>query len=129
MSGGGRARLALPPGTARSRLALGSAAAVALVLALSPGDLAPASLRAAAAAGAVGAAALLARGGTSRKGGPDRLAVVSRQLLSREAGVALLEVDGRPILVGFAGAGVQLLRAEAPGPPQPPSVPPTERDS
>jgi flagellar protein FliO/FliZ len=101
--------LALPRPT-RARLALWSAAALGLLVALAPGELAPASLRAAAAAAALGAAGLLARAGVRPTAAGRRLALVSRQALSREAGVALLEVDGRPVLVGFAAAGVQLLQ-------------------
>ncbi|HYD41450.1 MAG TPA: flagellar biosynthetic protein FliO, partial [Anaeromyxobacter sp.] len=36
-------------------------------------------------------------------------AVVARQGLSRDSGVALLEVDGRAVLVGFGASGVRLL--------------------
>jgi flagellar protein FliO/FliZ len=98
----------------RPRLALGGAAALALALALAPGDMAPVSLRAAAAACAIGAAALLARGGLAQPAAARRLLVISRQALSREAGVALIEVDGRPLLIGYGGGAVQLLAPAAP---------------
>ena len=107
-------RLALPRGWTRSRLALGATAAMALGLALAPGDLAPASLRAAAAASAIGAVALLARAGMAQPAAARRLTVVSRQALSRDAGIALLEVDGRPMLVGYGGGSVQLLYVAPP---------------
>jgi flagellar protein FliO/FliZ len=92
---------------------LGVAAAAGLALALAPGDLAPASLRAAAVACALGAAALLARRARSPSAHARRLALLSRQPLSRDAGVALVELDGRPLLVGFGPGGVQLLQAGA----------------
>jgi flagellar protein FliO/FliZ len=97
----------------RRKLACAAVAVLALALALAPGSLAPASLRGLAATAALGLAALLARG---RLAGPEtvrRLAVVSRQPLSRDAGVALVEVDGRALLVGFGASGVRLLA----GPP------------
>lgn len=104
-------RLLALRGPARSRLALAAAAAAALGLAFAPGDLAPASLRAGAAVCLIGAAAILARGPVARPAAARRLAVISRQALSRDAGVALLEVDGRAVLVGFGGGAVQLLES------------------
>jgi flagellar protein FliO/FliZ len=106
--------LALPRGWTRARTALAVASAMALCLALAPGELAPASLRAGAAAAAIGALALLARARLARPADARRLTLVSRQALSREAGVALLEVDGRPMLVGYGGGAVQLLEAVHP---------------
>lgn len=106
-------RLALPP-DARTRLALAGGVLLALGLALAPEAWASTSLRAAAAASAVGGAALLARTGRARTAPASRLTVVARQALTREVGVALLEIDGRPVLVGFGGAGVQLLSERSP---------------
>ncbi len=97
---------------------LGGGALVGLALALAPGELAPASLRAAAAACAVGAAALLAHRARSHSAPAQRLALLARQPLSRDAGVALVELDGRPLLVGFGPGGVQLLQAGATGAPR-----------
>ncbi|WP_242341605.1 flagellar biosynthetic protein FliO, partial [Anaeromyxobacter sp. SG66] len=37
------------------------------------------------------------------------LALVSRASLGRDAGVALVEVDGRRLVVGYGPSGVQLL--------------------
>jgi hypothetical protein len=116
-------RLSLLRTAGRARLALGAAAGLALALAFAPGELAPVSLRAAAAACAIGAAALWARSGLAQPAAASRLALVSRQALSREAGVVLLEVDGRPVLIGFGAGGVQLLEAgtrPASAPPAPP---------
>lgn len=104
-----RPRLALPLPALGLPALLGGGAAVGLALALSPGELAPASLRAAAAACAVGAAALLARRARSASAPVRRLALLSRQPLSRDAGVALVELDGRPLLLGFGSGGVRLL--------------------
>jgi flagellar protein FliO/FliZ len=113
-------RLGLHSG-ARARLALAGGVLLCVVLALAPGPFAPSALRAAAAACAVGGAALLARASV-RRAAPSRLALVARQALSREAGVALLELDGRPVLVGFGAEGVRLLETAAapdPGAPRP----------
>ncbi len=111
-------RLVLHPG-ARARLALAGGALLLLGLALAPGGWASGPLRAAAAVGALAAAAVLARqcrtGRTSAD--PGRLALVARQALSRDVGVALLEIDGRAVLVGFGAGGVRLL-APAPLTPQ-----------
>jgi len=106
-------KLSLPGGWTRSRLTLGAAAALALALALAPGELAPISLRAGAAACAIGAAAILAWGCPDNTAVARRLTIVSRQALSRDAGVALLQVDGRTVLVGYGGA-VRLLEPRSP---------------
>ena len=102
---------ALPPGlSARRWVGLaGLGAALLLALALAPGGLAPAAARAAlAAAGVATLAAVLRRTGT-RRTAPLRLVFVARQPLGRDAGVALAEVDGRPLLLGFGAGGVRLL--------------------
>lgn len=116
-------RLALPRGWTLSRLALGGAALLGLGLALAPGELAPPSVRALAAASAIAAGALLARARLVQPASERRLAVVARHALSREAGVALVEVDGRALLIGWGGGPVQLLHAgrrpELEGPPPP----------
>lgn len=108
---------------ARGKLALAGVAAIALALALAPGPVAPASLRALAALALIGAAVLLARGRLAQPAAARRLAVVARQPLSRDAGVALVEVDGRAVLVGFGPSGVRLL---APHGPEPEDEPATE---
>jgi flagellar protein FliO/FliZ len=109
---------------ARGRLALCGVAALALLLALAPGQLAPASLRAVAAVTVLGAAVVLLRSRLSAPAAARRLAVVARQALSREAGVALLEVDGRAVLVGFGASGVRLLSPHGPAPALEPGVHP-----
>jgi flagellar protein FliO/FliZ len=110
-------RLVLHPG-ARARLALAGGVLLLLGLALAPGGWASGPLRAAAVVGALGAAALLTRTGPGRAA-PARLALVARQALSREVGVALLEIDGRAVLVGFGGGGVRLLEPVPASPPSP----------
>lgn len=108
---------------ARGKLALGAIPVLALVLALAPAPVAPASLRALAAAAAIGGAALLARKRLARTATPQRLTVVARQALAREAGVALVEVDGRAVLVGFGAGGVRLLASRALAPVDEPAPP------
>lgn len=100
------------------RLALAGGVALALGLALAPGAWIRSSLRGVAAACAIGGAALLARTGAAAGAPGRRLVVVARQALSREVGVALLELDGRPVLIGYGAGGVQVLEpaAGAPGP-------------
>jgi flagellar protein FliO/FliZ len=98
--------LAHPRGRAA---ALGLGVLAALALAAAPGDLAPAAARAALAVGAVGAAAALVRRTRPRPAGEERLSLVSSRPLARDAGVALLEVEGRALLVGFGAEGVSLL--------------------
>jgi len=100
----------------RGKLALAGVGALALALALAPGQSAPASLRALAAVAVVGAALLLVRGRLGAPAAAPRLAVVARQALSRDTGVALLEVDGRAVLVGFGASGVRLLAPHGPTP-------------
>ena len=118
-------RLPLLRGRTRWRVALGAAAALGLLLALAPAELAPSALRAGAAACAIAAAAALARAGPARPATARRLTVVARQALSREAGVALVEVDGRAVLIGFGGGPVRCLQA---GPrPSPEDAPPRPR--
>jgi flagellar protein FliO/FliZ len=93
--------LAAPAVRPRLRVLLWAAAAAGLALAVAPGAI-PASLRAGAAACGLGAAALLLPA-ARRVASTPRLVPVDLQPLSCEAGVALLEVDGRPVLVGFGG--------------------------
>ncbi len=96
-------------GAGRARVWLGAGAAAALLLALAPGDLGPVSARAALAVLAlVGAAALLrARGRPPAP--PAAIEVLAQRPLSREAGVAVVDVEGRRLLLGFGADGVRLL--------------------
>lgn len=112
----------LDPAGAHGKLALAGVVAIAITLALAPGQVAPGALRALAALTAVGAAVLLARSRLAQPAAARRLAVVARQTLSRDAGVALLEVDGRAVLVGFGASGVRLLAPHGPGPVNEPST-------
>lgn len=102
---------------ARTVLLATGAAALAAV-ALSPGALGPSAARAGLAVAALGAAAAIARRRASLRPAAPPLTVLARELLGREAGVALLEIDGRRVLVGFGAEGVRLLSdrgAAAPG--------------
>jgi flagellar protein FliO/FliZ len=83
------------------------AAVALLAAALLPGEsAATAALRAAALLGALGLAAAALR----RAPAAERpLALLDRRPLGRESGVALVEVQGRRLLVGYAPSGVALL--------------------
>lgn len=98
----------LPPWLgARRGLAPLAAAALLVAAALLPGGGTPAAaLRAVALLGALGLAAAALR----RAPAADRpLALLDRRALGRESGVALLEVAGKRLLVGYASSGVSLL--------------------
>jgi flagellar protein FliO/FliZ len=96
---------------ARLLLLAAAAAAVALLLA-APGELASAASRGALVAAGLGAVAVLVRRAPARA--PLALRVVSRAALAREAGVAVLELEGRRLLVGWGAGGVRVLsRLEA----------------
>lgn len=83
------------------------AAAALLAAALLPGEgAAAAALRAAALLGALGLAAAALR----RAPAAERpLALLDRRPLGRESGVALVEAQGRRLLVGYAPSGVAVL--------------------
>lgn len=107
-------RLARSP---RHRLLLGAGGAAALLALLSaaaPGGLAPTAARAALAVAVLAAAPALLR----RRGGPApataSLRVIAREPLGRDAGVAIVEADGRRLLVGFGPHGVRALAAPTP---------------
>lgn len=89
----------------RRRLPL--AAAALLAAALLPGESATAAaLRAAALLGALGLAAAAVR----RAPAAERpLTLLDRRPLGRESGVALLQAQGRRLLVGYAPSGVAVL--------------------
>nr|WP_242347014.1 flagellar biosynthetic protein FliO [Anaeromyxobacter sp. SG22] len=86
------------------------AALAATALAFAPGGLGPVAARAGLVAAALWAAAVLARRRAAPAPAPA-LAIVSRASLARDAGGALVEVDGRRLVVGYGSAGVQLLAA------------------
>ncbi len=105
-------RLARSP---RHRLLLG-AGGVAVLLALlsaAPGGLAPAAARAALGVAALAAAPALLRGRARAAPGASPLRVIARASLGRDAGIAIVEADGRRLLVGFGPQGVRPLAAPA----------------
>lgn len=114
MSPGLAARLAASP---RGRVAalLGGVGLVTL-LALSPGPLAAVAARAALAVAALAVVAVLVRG-RPRSAGAPVLAVLARAPLAGGAGIALVEADGRRLLLGFGRDGVVLV-AELGAPPE-----------
>ncbi len=101
-------RIAASPAVRRGTFAL--AAAAAALVALSPGDLAPAAARAALAAGGVFAVAALVRrrrAGEACRAAP--LSVAARTPLAQGTGVAIVEADGRRLLVSFGKDGARLI--------------------
>jgi hypothetical protein len=96
-------------GRRRRTALLAAGAAGAVALAAAPGDLAPGAVRAALAVLAVAAVAALVRGARPEAPAAQRLSVVSARALARDAGVALVVVDGRELVVGFGAAGVRLV--------------------
>jgi len=107
---GALARLRRSPLGRAALLAAGGALLV--TLAASPSALGPAAARAGLVAAALGGALLVLRRAGRPAAGPRLLAVLARETLGREAGVALVEVGGRRLLLGFGPGGVQLV-AEA----------------
>jgi flagellar protein FliO/FliZ len=111
------ALLARLGGPRRAAALAGGAALGVAALSLSTGALAPAAARAAVAVCALAALAVLVRGTPRATAGPARLVLVSRAALSRDAGLAFVEADGRRLLVGYGEGGVRLvadLSADAP---------------
>jgi flagellar protein FliO/FliZ len=93
-------------------LLLAAAAAAAALLLAAPGELASAASRGVLVAAGLGAVAVLVRRAPARA--PLALRVVSRAALAREAGVAVLEVEGQRLVVGWGSGGVRVLsRLEA----------------
>jgi len=92
----------------RSALAVAGATLAVAGVAFAPGGLGPVAARAGLVVAALGAAALVARRRSAPAAAP-LLAIVSRTSLSRDTGLALVEVGGRRLLVGYGAAGVQLL--------------------
>lgn len=109
------ARVARSP---RGRVAIAVAAVpAAALLALSPGGLPPVAARAGLAAAAIAALAALVRG-RGRPAAAPRLAVVSRQALASDAGLVVVEAEGRRLLVGYARGGVSLVTELGACPPE-----------
>ncbi len=105
------------PGTPRQRLLAGAALAAVLLALLSPrpAGLAPAAARAALAVAAFAAAPALLRRRARPAGAASPLLVLAREPLGRDVGVALIEADGRRVLVGFGPHGVRALALPAAG--------------
>jgi len=98
---------------ARRAALLGLAALACGGLAFLPAEAGPLAARAGLAALAVaGAAAVLSRGAPSA---PPPLRVAARAGLGRAAGLALVEVDGRRLLLGVSERSVELLCELDPG--------------
>jgi flagellar biogenesis protein FliO len=93
---------------ARRPLLLAAAGGGLLLLAVLPGSLAAAAARTGLVVAALGVAAVLARR-SARQPAPGPLRVLAREPLGREAGLLLLEADGRRLLVGVGPGGVRLL--------------------
>ncbi len=100
-----------PPGFGPrgATLALAGVGALACgALALLPGEAGPVAARAGLGTLGLGAAALLVRRRTGAAP-PPRLRVVARAALARDASAVLVELDGRPMLLGVGRDGVRLL--------------------
>jgi flagellar protein FliO/FliZ len=93
-------------------VALLVAAGGAALIALAPGDLGPAAARAGLVVAGLAGAAALARA-RRRTTTPPALAILSRAPLAREVGIALIEVEGHRMLVGYGTGGVQVLAPAA----------------
>jgi hypothetical protein len=89
-------------------LLLLAAAAACAGLALLPGELGPLAARAGLVCLGLGTALLLLRRHAAEPATP-RLRVLSRAGLARDASVVLVELDGRPLLLGVGRDGVRLL--------------------
>lgn len=85
-----------------------AAAAACAALALLPGEFGPLAARAGLLSLGLGAALLLLRRRAVEPAAP-RLRVLSRAGLARDASVVLVELDGRPLLLGVGRDGVRLL--------------------
>lgn len=88
--------------------ALVGAPLAAALLALAPGELAPAAARAAVAALVLALAALLVRR-RGRLAPAAPVVVVAREPLAGGAGLAVVEAGGRRLLLGFGRDGVRLV--------------------
>jgi hypothetical protein len=101
--------IALPRGANGRTLLLLSAGVLGCAgLALLPGEAGPVAARAGLVTLALGAGLALARRGAGEAPAP-RLRVVARTALARDAAAVLVELDGRPFLLGVGRDGVRLL--------------------
>jgi flagellar biogenesis protein FliO len=95
---------------AHPRRALGvAAAACAATAAATSGEAGGTALRALAVVALLALGAYAVRARATQTAAPRALAVEDRQLLGRDAGVALVAAGGRRWLVGFAPSGVTLV--------------------
>jgi Flagellar biosynthesis protein, FliO len=95
-----------PRGATLALAGLGALACGAL--ALLPGEAGPVAARAGLLTLGLGVAALLVRR-RAAEAPPPRLRVVARATLARDASAVLVELDGRPVLLGVGRDGVRLL--------------------
>jgi flagellar protein FliO/FliZ len=85
-------------------------AAAILAAAFAGGEEASLALRCGAVLGALAVAGAWARRKSKGRGAPILvLAVVSKQSLGKDCGVAVIEADGRRLLVGFGSGGATLV--------------------
>jgi hypothetical protein len=97
------------PGAGHRSLILGGLGALGCVgLALLSGEVGPMAARAGLAVLTLGAVVLLVRR-RAVEAPPPRLRVVSRATLARDSAAVLVELDGRPMLLGVGRDGVRLL--------------------
>jgi flagellar protein FliO/FliZ len=101
-------RLAATPPRTRALLVAGAVAA-ALLLAAADDPLLAGAGRAALFLAALGGAALLLRRRVPSEPTLAAIDLVERRSLSRDAAVALLQIGGRALLVGYGPDGVRLL--------------------
>lgn len=91
------------------RLAAGAAVVGAALLAAAPGPLAGAAGRAALILAGLAALAAFARGRAAQP--HPAIAVIARAALARDAGIALVALEGRRLVVGYGSGGTRLLAA------------------
>ncbi len=85
-----------------------------LTLVAAGSDLANGALRAVAVVALIGAAGAALHHRRTAAAVPPLVGVMERQILGKDTGVAVLEADGRRLLVGYSPAGVTPLTELAP---------------
>jgi flagellar protein FliO/FliZ len=99
-----------------NRTTVASAAIVCVVAAFAGGELAGGAIRAMAVVVLTGCAAFALRLRRDRGAASAALVISERHAVAREVGVALVVVEGRRLVVGYAPAGVSLVTELAPDP-------------